>query len=103
MIEFEHFIGIIKPVRGEDFITNPTEEEMKIMSDHFDYLKGLLEKGELLLAGPTLNSKNPFGLYIFKCKSLEEARELFEADPSIKAGVQEIIELEPFKLSLFKP
>lgn len=101
MSEKKHFIGIIKPTRI-GFMLNPTDEENKIMQEHFEYLKGLLKEGKLVLAGPVLNPENAFGLYIFECKSQEEAKALFENDPSIKAGVQEIKEFEPFKLSLFK-
>ncbi|MFW9922657.1 MAG: YciI family protein [Candidatus Thorarchaeota archaeon] len=101
MSEKKYFIGIIKPVR-EGFIKNPTKKEIKIMEEHFEYLQGLIKSGELLLAGPTMNEENTFGLYIFECESLDKAKELFNNDPSIKARVQKIIELEPFKLSLIK-
>ena len=102
MKEKKHFIGIIKPAR-EGFMTTPTEEETKVMQEHFEYLKGLLAEGKLVLAGPAINPDNPFGLYIFECETLEEAEKLFKDDPSIKAGVQEIKEFEPFKLSLYNP
>ncbi|NHJ05841.1 MAG: hypothetical protein EAX90_13525 [Candidatus Heimdallarchaeota archaeon] len=102
MSEIKHFLGIIKPTR-EGFMTNPTEEENKVMQEHFEYLKKLLAEDKLVLAGPVLNEKNPFGLYIFQCESIEEAENLFENDPSIISGVQQIKEFEPFKLSLYNP
>ncbi|HUU77941.1 MAG TPA: YciI family protein [candidate division Zixibacteria bacterium] len=102
MTEKKHFLGIIKPVR-EGFMTNPTEKENKVMQKHFEYLKGLLAEGKLVLAGPVLNEKNPFGLYIFQCTTKEEAENLFKNDPSILSGVQKIKEFEPFKLSLYNP
>ena len=44
MTEKKHFFGVIKPIR-DDFIINPTEKDNKIMGEHFQYLKDLLEKG----------------------------------------------------------
>lgn len=92
---------MIKPIR-EDFMTYTTEENNKIMGDHFQYLKDLLEKGKLVLAGPVLNEKEPFGLLIFECENKEEAKILMENDPSVKAGIQTILKLEPLRISLYK-
>lgn len=97
----KHFFGIIKPTR-EDFITNPTEEDNKIMGVHFQYLKDLLAKGKLILAGPVLNEKKPMGIFIFECETFEEAENLMKSDPSIKAGIQIIKKLEPFRFSLYQ-
>ncbi|TFF87703.1 MAG: hypothetical protein EU548_09895 [Promethearchaeota archaeon] len=97
----KYFIGIIKPIR-EDFISNPTEAENKIMSEHFEYLKKLLKKDELLLAGPAINKENPFGIIIIKASSLGHAKELLFNDPSVKAKIQKVIEFEPFHVSLLK-
>ncbi|MHA1244928.1 MAG: YciI family protein [Candidatus Heimdallarchaeota archaeon] len=102
MAEIEHYLAIIKPVR-EDFITNSTEEDEKIMVEHFDYLKKLLAAGELILAGPALNEDKPFGLVILKCNSLEKAKEIMANDPSVKSGVQNLKLVEPFRMSLYNP
>jgi uncharacterized protein YciI len=101
MSEVKHFLGIIKPTR-DDFMTNSTEEDNRIMSEHFQYLKQLLKQKKLILAGPVLNELKPQGIYIFECESIEEARELIEADPAIKADIQQIVLLEPFKISLLR-
>ncbi len=101
MTEKKHFFGVIKPIR-DDFIINPTEKDNKIMGEHFQYLKDLLEKGKLVLAGPVLSEKKPMGILIFECDSLEEAKELLMKDPSVKSGIQIVKKLEPFKLSLYQ-
>ena len=101
MSDVKHFLGVIKPTR-EDFMTHTTEEDNKIMGEHFQYLKSLLEKGKLVLAGPVLNEKKPMGLLILECENVDEARDLMEKDPSVKAGIQKIKMLEPFKMSLYK-
>ncbi|NPE09016.1 MAG: hypothetical protein GNW80_12100 [Asgard group archaeon] len=101
MTEKKHFFGIIKPTQ-EDFMTHSTEEDNEIMGVHFQYLKDLLAKGKLVLAGPVLNEKKPMGIMIFECETIEEAKELLDNDPSVKAGIQIIKKLEPFKLSLYR-
>ena len=93
------FYAIIKPYR-QDFITNPKEEEDKIMGDHFRYLKKLLEQNKLFFAGPTLIPEEPFGVIILQTGTEEEAKKLLENDPSVKAGIQKIADLRPIRLSL---
>ncbi len=70
------------------------------MSDHFLYLKALLEQKRLYLAGPTLISEDPFGLIILEAETELEARNLLENDLSVKAGIQQIAEFRPIRLSL---
>ena len=95
------FYAIIKPYR-QDFLTNPKEEEDKIMVDHFHYLKTLLEQKILFFAGPTLIPEDPFGVIILQTDTEEEAKKLLENDPSVKAGIQKIADLRPIRLSLIK-
>lgn len=99
MTKLNHYYAIIKPYR-QDFITNPKEKENKIMEDHFYYLKSLLKQKKLFLAGPTLIPKDPFGLIILESNSEEEAKILLQNDPSIKAGIQKVIDFRPIRLSL---
>jgi uncharacterized protein YciI len=101
MPEKQHFFAVIKPYR-QDFITNPKKEEERIMSDHFYYLKSLQKQKKLFLAGPTLNLEDPFGIIIFETETEEEAKQLLEDDPSIKAGIQNIDDFRPIRLSLTK-
>ncbi len=99
MTEEQYFYVVIKPYR-QDFIINPKEEEEQIMSDHFLYLKSLLEQQKLYLAGPTLIPEDPFGLIILEAETEEDARNLLENDPSVKAGIQQIADFRPIRLSL---
>ncbi|MCY3414446.1 MAG: hypothetical protein INQ03_22555 [Candidatus Heimdallarchaeota archaeon] len=95
----KYFYAIIKPKR-EDFMTNPSDEDNQIMSEHFQYLKGLLDQDKLLIAGPTLIETDPFGLIIVKSESESEAKAMLENDPSIKSGIQSLIDFRPFAASL---
>lgn len=101
MTKKQHFYAIIKPYR-QDFLTNPKEDENKIMSDHFFYLKSLLKQKKLILAGPTLIPDDPFGLIILEANTEEEAKNLLENDPSVKAKIQNIMDFRPIRLSLTK-
>jgi uncharacterized protein YciI len=74
-----------------------TPEEDKLMSDHFAYLKSLLDEGTLILAGPALGPV--FGLIVFEAEDEAAARQLIERDPSVAAGLQ-TPELYPFRASL---
>jgi uncharacterized protein YciI len=108
MMKKNHFYTVIKPYR-QDFLTNPKAEEDDIMSDHFHYLKSLLEQKKLFLAGPTLIPEDPFGIIILEVEfgiiileveSEEEAKNLLENDPSIRSGIQKIVDFRPIRLSL---
>ncbi|MFX1308091.1 MAG: YciI family protein [Promethearchaeota archaeon] len=99
MTEEQHFYAVIKPYR-QDFLTTPKAEEEKIMSDHFHYLKSLLNQKKLFFAGPTLIPEDPFGIIILEVKSEEEAKKLLENDPSIRLGIQKIVDFRPIRLSL---
>ncbi|MCK4371073.1 MAG: hypothetical protein E3J52_03990 [Promethearchaeota archaeon] len=101
MTENNHYYVIIKPYR-QDFLTNPKENEDKIMEDHFYYLKSLLKQKKLFLAGPTLITEDPFGVIILEVNTEEEAKKLIENDPSVKAGIQKVVDFRPIRLSLTK-
>ncbi len=101
MTENNHYYVIIKPYR-QDFLTNPKENEDKIMEDHFYYLKSLLKQKKLFLAGPTLITEDPFGVIVLEVNTEEEVKKLIENDPSVKAGIQKVVDFRPIRLSLTK-
>jgi len=76
-----------------------TDEESEIMSRHFAYLSGLLEKGKLVIAGPELSGK--FGMGIYETETPEEAKELLMNDPAVKSGIV-TPEIYPFSISLLR-
>lgn len=101
MTKRNHFFAIIRPYR-KDFITNPNEQEDKVMSDHFHYLKLLLKQKKLLLAGPTLTPEDPYGIIILETETEDEAKKLLENDPSVIARIQKIADFKPIRLSLIR-
>jgi uncharacterized protein YciI len=92
------WLCIIRPPRAT-FMEDASPAELDVMSEHFAYLKGLLQEGMLILAGPSLDP--PFGVIVLEAETEDEARRLVEADPSVAAGLQ-TPELHPFRASLLR-
>jgi len=81
-----------------------TEKDIEIVSVHFNYLKDLLAKEILFLAGRTVHepmTEKDFGIAILEVDSEEEARTIMENDPAVKGGIM-TAELSEFSLALFK-
>ena len=93
-----HYIYIIKTVR-KDFAERDDEEEQKIIAEHFEYLKELLNRKILLLAGPALNKR--FGIAIYEADSAEEAQKILDNDPAV---INRVFtgEIYPFRISLLR-
>jgi len=89
---------MIKPFK-ENFAETMNEEEARIMSFHFEYLKTLLESKRLVLAGPETTGK--FGLVVFEADSEDEAKTLMHNDPAVKSGIVSA-ELFPYRISLLR-
>ncbi len=67
---------------------NWTDIDNTIVSEHFNNLLQLKEKGVLLLAGKTAgNDRDTFGVVIFKAQSFENAERIMLSDPAIKKGI----------------
>ena len=96
------FIYVFEPVRPE-LITDPdawTEEDSRIGSEHFAYLKKATEDGIVLLAGRSLDGEGP-AVVIFEADSEERARSFMEADPFVADGLMRA-SLHPFRAALIR-
>lgn len=83
---------------------NWTEEENQIVGVHFNYLKGMLEAGKLVLAGRTVNmpmTDKDMGIAILETDTMEEAAEIMANDPAVKSGIMSA-ELFEFSLALYR-
>ena len=67
----------------------------KLGRGHMENIGRLANEGKLVLAGPFMGDSVYRGIYVFDVQSLEEARELTQTDPAIKAGIFDI-ELIPW-------
>ena len=72
-------------------------ETEKIISEHFNYLKSLLEDGKLTMAGRF--SEVLIGLVMIEAESRNEASDIMKNDPAVMAGVFHA-ELYPWNIAL---
>lgn len=93
------WIVFIHPPR-ENFADTMTDEENAVWAVHFERYREMLADGTLILAGPTLGSRNT-GVFIFEARDEEAARAIMEEDPVI-AGGYAAGELRPFRVSLLR-
>jgi uncharacterized protein YciI len=102
MSEIGEFLYRIQVTRDEMLTQGPTPREEDLVGQHFEFLKGLLERGQLVLAGRTQNTDpTSFGIVIFRADSKEAARQLMESDPAVAGGVMHA-ELFPYRVALIE-
>jgi uncharacterized protein len=89
---------IRRPVR-EEMPFEPTEDEAKIVSEHFAYLQQLHADGRLVLAGPSPAPGDTFGLDVYDVEDRGEVEAILAADPAIASGIM-TAEIRPFRISL---
>lgn len=91
----------IHPTRLGMLTEGPTEQEARIISEHFAYLKDLTAAGTVLMAGRTLNNdERTFGIVVFVAESEAGAEELMRNDPSVKHDIMRA-ELFPCSVALW--
>lgn len=62
----------------------PEAQAAEIQKGHLAYLRQMALAGKLLAAGPLAQSETLRGIVIYRCKNLEEAEALAEADPAVR-------------------
>ncbi|MBC3765129.1 YciI family protein [Neptunicella marina] len=70
----------------DDKITDPQQREA-LFKGHFANMSKLAENSKLVLAGPLMDAKPKRGIFILNTASIDDAREMVEADPAVKAGI----------------
>lgn len=87
------FVIILKPgpkwKRGKHF-------SQQGLGPHFRYLKSLVEKGDLMLAGPM---GNDHGLILVRAKTQEAADHILDNDPAVLQGTF-VGEAKPYSVTL---
>jgi uncharacterized protein YciI len=95
-----HYLYKLQATRLEMLTQGPTPEEAAIISQHFNYLKDLTERGVMVLAGRTLNAdETTFGIAIFTAPSADAARAIMNNDPAVKNGIMRA-ELYPYHIAV---
>lgn len=91
-METQSYVIMLRPANEYG---NPGTEER--VNDHFEYLKDLLERGILMIAGRF--SEVLIGLVMIETTSREEALLIMKNDPAVKSGVFHA-ELYPWRIAL---
>jgi uncharacterized protein YciI len=89
---------------GHD-VENSLEKRLAVRPQHLERIEQLQNEGRLLLAGPfpAIDGEDPGdagfsgSLIVAEFDSLEEATAWAQADPYIKAGVYQDVNILPFK------
>jgi uncharacterized protein YciI len=92
------WLVVLRPVR-EEMPFEPTEEESRIVSEHYEYLQHLREDGRLVLAGPSVLPGDTFGLGIFDQKDRAEIEVIVAADPAVTSGLM-TAEIRPYRIAV---
>ena len=71
------------------------EATAEIQRGHMAHMRQMAEDGHLVMAGPFLDGGDLRGIFVFAVDTLEQARELTEADPAVRAG-RLVMELKPW-------
>jgi len=97
------FLYRVTPTRVGMVTEAPSEEEVAIIEQHFNYLKSLTERGIVLVFGRTQDSgTKTFGITIFRAPTKEAAQSIMNNDPAVKQGVMKA-ELYLYKMVGLNP
>ena len=72
--------------KGPNWTAEQTDEKRRMQEAHLANFGKLAEAGKLIVAGPFGDNGDLRGMLIFKLESVDEARKLMAADPTLKAG-----------------
>lgn len=94
------FIYILQLTETYTKQENWTDDTNRIVGEHFNYLKGLFEKGIVKFVGKTeydIDHPENRGISIFEAESLEQAQEIMNNDPCVINGVMKAV-VHPFRI-----
>jgi uncharacterized protein len=76
-----YVLGLLR--RGPEPSPRSAEEEDRLQAAHLAHLRGLRERGELIVYGPLDGDSDLRGILVFRTDSMDRARELMHDDPWI--------------------
>jgi uncharacterized protein YciI len=88
-----YYLRLLK--RGSQWTPEETPELERLQIAHLAYGQKLREAGKIVINGPLLDNGDLRGVSILRVSSLEEAKALSDADPSVRAG-RLVSELHPW-------
>jgi uncharacterized protein YciI len=90
-----YYLGFLR--RGPKWTPEKTPETEKLQAAHMANINAMAKTGKLVIAGPFENAGEYAGVYVFKVGTLDEAKQLAETDPAVKAG-RLVIDVHPWLL-----
>lgn len=69
------------------FAFDMDENEKAKMGEHQQYFVELCKSGKVILYGPVIDPAGPWGLAILEVENDEEAKNIGNNDPTVKAGI----------------
>jgi len=68
-----------------------SENDIKIIDEHFNRIKKDIKSSKIIHVGRTLDTKdNGFGLVVFYAEDIEEALTYAHSDPAVLNGIMEV-------------
>ncbi len=89
------FLKLIAP--RPTFAMDMSTDEKAMMAEHVAYWKGRLDSGEVIVFGPVMDPKGPFGLGVVAAPDEAAARAFAAADPAIKSKRGFVCEIYPMR------
>ena len=98
--ETNQYIYHFAPVRADFDPESMTPREVEAAEQHYAYLKAAADRGQVLLAGRSLDDTGP-AIVILEAESPDAARGFMESDPFVAEGVMRA-SLHPFRAALVR-
>jgi uncharacterized protein len=89
------FLKLIAP--RPTFAMDMNDAEKKLMEEHARYWKAGQDKGDVLVFGPVLDPKGPYGMGILNVADQASARAFADGDPVMKAKLGFACEIHPMR------
>lgn len=80
----QFFVALL--YKGPSWTAQVTEEMQNVQKADMENIRKHVASGKLVLAGPFSDDGDLRGLFFFNAENMEEARQLTEMDPAVKAG-----------------
>jgi uncharacterized protein YciI len=90
-----YFLKLIPP--RPSFAMDLSDDEKSLMLEHAGYWRGRQQHGEVLVFGPVMDPKGPFGVGVIAAEDDAAARAFADADAVIKSGRGFVCEIHPMR------
>ena len=91
-----HFFCKLIPPRPS-FAFDQNASEKALMGQHAAYWTGMLNEGAVVVFGPVMDPKGPFGMGVIEAADETEVKRRTDADPVMKAGIGFKLEITPMR------